>query len=90
MSVLKDIRGVRAAFFISLKTDKKDEPSFKKKKDDIYKENQNPLPAQYLSQACNFIKKEALVQVFSCEFCEISENTFFHRTPEAASVFYRD
>ena len=28
-----------------------------------------------------FIKKETLTQVFSCEFCEISENTFFHRTP---------
>ena len=26
---------------------------------------------------CNFIKKEALAQVFSCEFCEISKNTFF-------------
>ena len=25
----------------------------------------------------NFIKKEALAQVFSCEFCEISQNTFF-------------
>ena len=30
-----------------------------------------------LEKACNFIKKEALVQVFSCEFCEISKNTFF-------------
>ena len=29
------------------------------------------------SEACNFIKKEALVQMFSCEFCEISKNTFF-------------
>ena len=28
-------------------------------------------------QACNFIKKETLAQVFFCEFCEISENTFF-------------
>ena len=28
-------------------------------------------------EACNFIKKEALAQVFSCEFCEISKNTFF-------------
>ena len=28
-------------------------------------------------QACNFIKKETLAQVFSCEFCEISKNTFF-------------
>ena len=27
--------------------------------------------------ACNFIKKESLAQVFSCEFCEISKNTFF-------------
>ena len=28
-------------------------------------------------QGCNFIKKETLTEVFSCEFCEISENTFF-------------
>ena len=26
---------------------------------------------------CNFIKKETLAQVFSCEFCEISKDTFF-------------
>ena len=32
-------------------------------------------------QACKLIKREALAQVFSCEFCEISKNTFFHRTP---------
>ena len=25
---------------------------------------------------CNFIKKETLTQVFSCEFCEIYKNTF--------------
>ena len=31
--------------------------------------------------ACNFIKKETLAQVFSCEFCEISKNTFSNRTP---------
>ena len=29
------------------------------------------------SLACNFIKKETLAQVFSCEFCEISKNNFF-------------
>ena len=36
------------------------------------------------TQACNFIKKETLAkvfsceaQVFSCEFCEISKNTLF-------------
>ena len=31
--------------------------------------------------ACDFIKKETLAQVFSCEFYEISKNTFFYRTP---------
>ena len=34
--------------------------------------------------ACNFIKNESLAQVFSCEFCEISKNTFFYRTPPVA------
>ena len=32
-------------------------------------------------QACNFTKKEISAQVFSCGFCEISKNIFFHRTP---------
>ena len=27
-------------------------------------------------QACNFIEKQTLAQVFSAEFCEISKNTF--------------
>ena len=37
----------------------------------------------------NFIKKESLAQMFSCEFCEISNDTFFYRTPTvAASVFF--
>ena len=32
-------------------------------------------------------KKYALARVFSCEFCEISKNIFFYRTPlVAASV----
>ena len=33
--------------------------------------------------ACNFIRKETLSQVFSCEFCEISKSDLFaehHRT----------
>ena len=39
-----------------------------------------------LGQACNFIKKEALAQVFSCEFCKISKNNFSYITlPVAAS-----
>ena len=28
---------------------------------------------------------ETLAQVFSCEFCEISKNTFFYRTPPVAA-----
>ena len=37
--------------------------------------------------ACNFIKKRTPSQVFSCEFCEISKNTFPYRIPLAdASV----
>ena len=40
-----------------------------------------------MPEACNFIKKETLPQLFSCEFWKISKNTFFHRTPlVAASV----
>ena len=30
-------------------------------------------------KACNFIKKDNLAQLFSCEFCEISKNTFFYK-----------
>ena len=29
------------------------------------------------ASACNFVKEETLAQVFSCEFCKISENNFF-------------
>ena len=39
------------------------------------------------SEACNFIKKETLAQVFSCEFCDISKNTFFYRTPLVTASF---
>ena len=34
-----------------------------------------------LLQAFNFIKKETLTQVFSFEFCEVSNNAFSYRTP---------
>ena len=36
-------------------------------------------------KACNFIKNESLVQVFSCEFWEISKSTFSYRTPLVAA-----
>ena len=29
----------------------------------------------------NFNKRETQSQMFSCEFCEVSKNTFFYRTP---------
>ena len=32
-------------------------------------------------EACNFIKKETLAQVFFYEFCEIFKNTFFIELP---------
>ena len=39
----------------------------------------------------NFIKKETLGQVFSCEVCKISKYTCFYRTPPvAASVVRRN
>ena len=34
---------------------------------------------------CNFIKKETLAQVFSCEFCEIFKSTFFYGAPLVAA-----
>ena len=41
------------------------------------------------AEACNFIKKETLTQVFSCEFYEISKSTFSYRTtPVAASNYF--
>ena len=33
-----------------------------------------------LRPACITLLKKTLAQVFSCEFCEISKNTFFYRT----------
>ena len=37
--------------------------------------------------ACNFTKKETLSQVFSCEFCEISKNTFFTEHLRTTAAF---
>ena len=35
------------------------------------------------------IKKESLVQVFSCEFCKIFQNTFFCRIPPVVACFWK-
>ena len=41
----------------------------------------------YQLQPCNFIKKETLAHVFSCDFGEISKKTFFtEQFPATASV----
>ena len=45
---------------------------------------ETPVPESRRLQACNFITKEILAKVFSCEFCKISRNTFFYRTPPVA------
>ena len=53
--------------------------------------NFTKFTGKHLCQSLFFnklIKKETLAQVFFCEFCEISKNTFFYRTyPVAASTF---
>ena len=36
---------------------------------------------KHLLHSLFFDKKETLVQVFSCEFCELFKNTFSYRTP---------
>ena len=40
---------------------------------------------QAVVSACYFVKKETLEQVFSCEFWEISRNTFSYRKPQLAA-----
>ena len=43
------------------------------------------VPDSPFSGVCNFIKKEALAQVFPCEFCKISKTTFSYRTHKVAT-----
>ena len=42
---------------------------------------------KFQDEACHFIQKETLVQVFSREFCKIFKHTFFIEQSEAASTF---
>ena len=39
----------------------------------------------FFDKVANFIEIETLAQIFSCEFCEISKNTLFYRTPPVAA-----
>ena len=50
-----------------------------------YDKNSRQTLANHRLEACNFIKKEILTQVLSCEFCEIYKNTFYYRTPLVAA-----
>ena len=48
------------------------------------------MPEPLFKESCrpedpDFIKRETLAQVFSCEFFEISKNTFSYRTPPVAT-----
>ena len=53
----------------------------------FHKIHRTPVPKHV---ACNFIKKETMTQVFSCEICEISKSTFSYRTsPMATSAVSR-
>ena len=45
------------------------------------------IKLQASALACNFIKKETLAQVFSCDFCEISKNAFSYRNGGCFYIF---
>ena len=51
----------------------------------FYDKNSRQTLANPRHEACNFIKKETLAQLFFCEFCEIYKNTFYYRTPLVAA-----
>ena len=44
-----------------------------------------PFLIKLKADARNFIKKEALAQVFYCQFFKMSKNTFSYRTPPVAA-----
>ena len=50
-----------------------------------YDKNSRQTLANHRLEACNFVNKETLAQVFSCEFCVIYKNTFYYRTPLVAA-----
>ena len=68
---------------------KRKDQSFLLKKSERYKARLIRLEGSH--QTCNFILKKSLAQVFSCEFCKISKNTFFKEhlwtTASSANIF---
>ena len=64
-------------------------------KESIDKQKQPPdmftfARASFLIKASNFVKKETLAQVFSCEFCKIFKNAFFKNCPEAYNCIKKE
>ena len=49
----------------------------------------NDVNDEVLPQPATLLKKETLTLMLSCEFCEISKNTFSYRTPLVAAVSER-
>ena len=47
----------------------------------MFHEIHRKTPVQESPKGLQRYQKETLAQVFSCEFCEISNNTFLYRTP---------
>ena len=74
----------RLFVFMCYWTDRRSRPEVFSKKGVLRNFTKFTVPK---SQACNFIKIEALAQLFSSELCEISKITFYYRAhPVAASA----
>ena len=54
---------------------------YKKKCSEKFRKIHRKTPVPEFPFNKNFIKKETLAQMFSCEFCEIFKNTIFQNTP---------
>ena len=77
----------RSVFLLILSTHLKDSEAVARRcsiKKVFLKISQN-LQENTFARVSFLIKIQALVQVISCEFCEISKNTFFYRTPPVAT-----
>ena len=48
-------------------------------------ENLHNSQESWMPKACNLIKKESPAKVFSCDFCEISKDTFSYKTTLVAA-----
>ena len=54
----------------------------------VFKEISQNSQENTCARVSFLIKLQTLAQVFSCEFCEISKNTFSYRTPLVAAPGY--